>query len=433
MRRLTSLLWLTSLVFLAISNFTIGIPDAQSSADDNAATELYPIVRRANSRTPVDCSTIRGANYCYAEFGGHSGMWNNYSPAITERDLNYAQKLGINQIRCFITYQAYQNDPNQFRENLLHLVRAADERGIGVMPVVGYGRQMQREGAPEVEQWAKFLVDTLGKEPGLAFWDVYNEPDYPPTPAMVERRVAFARHMAGIFRKLDGQTPVTIGFAFAKTMAKYTDDVDVLVFHNYLETREAIRADIELARKVSIAARKQVIDDEMGCVARANPYDITIKEHMDANIGFYIWELMIVHDPETERGWGNIHGIFYPDGTVRDPSIALAVMGIFRNRGENLVLENPDREGKLTRVIQDAHRWLGDPNSTWESGLDIAEVAANLLESAQIAPMRELPLRQVELLRQGQEDHEALKAILEKDIVLLQPYVQPQRPNRTPF
>jgi hypothetical protein len=86
-----------------------------SAAGEDPPTMPFPIVRRANSRTPVDSSTIRGANYCYAEYGGHSGMWNNYSPAITERDLNYAQRLGINQIRCFITLQAYQNDPDRFR------------------------------------------------------------------------------------------------------------------------------------------------------------------------------------------------------------------------------------------------------------------------------------------------------------------------------
>jgi hypothetical protein len=206
-------------------------------------------------------------------------------------------------------------------------------------------------------------------------------------------------------------------------MAKYVDDVDVLVFHNYLETRGAIRADIELAKKAAAAAHKQVIDDEMGCVGRANPYDITIQEHMNANIGFYIWELMIVQD-STGRGWGNIHGIFYPDGTVRDPSIPLAVMGIFRNRGPNVVLEQPDREGRVTRVIGDAQKWLGDPNSDWDSGLDIAEVAANLLESAQIVPMRELPTRQVELLRREQEDRQVLKALLEKEVAVLQPYAQ---------
>ena len=227
---------------------TILAAGAAPAAGETPAAVLFPIVRRANSRTPADTSTIRGANYCFAEYGGHPGMWNHYSPAIAERDLNYAQRLGINQIRCFITYQAYHDTPSQYRQNLLHLVRAADQRGIGVMPVVGYNREMLQEGYPGAEEWARFLVDALGKEPGLAFWDVSNEPDYPPG-SRVEGRVAFARHMAGVFRKLDGQTPITIGFAFESTMEKYVDDVDVLVFHDYLPTRAAVRADIQAQRK----------------------------------------------------------------------------------------------------------------------------------------------------------------------------------------
>jgi hypothetical protein len=404
-------------------------PGASASSGNRPATLLalttnapaYPLPRRADSRTPTDTSTIRGANYCYAEYGGHPGMWNNYSPAITERDLTYAERLGINQIRCFITYQAYTNNPEQFRQNLLHLVRAADQRGIGVMPVVGYTRQMMtNDGNPGAEEWAKFLVDTLGKEPGLAFWDVCNEPDYPSTPTnVVASRVAFARHMAGVFRLLDGHTPVTIGFAYERTMEQCADDVDVLVFHDYQQTREAVRMDIEKARLAGARAHKQVMDDEMGCVCRANPYDMTIQEHMDAHMGFYLWELMIVWDGT--RGWGNVHGIFYPDGTIRDPSIPMAVMGIFRNRGPDVVLEQPDREGRVTRTVADARNWLANPDADLNAGLDIAEVAANLLESAQLVPLHELPTRQVELLRRGPEDRPALKTLLETDIAALQP------------
>jgi hypothetical protein len=403
---------------------------ASASSGNHPATLLaltsnapaYPLPHRAGSRRPLDTSTIRGANYCYAEYGGHGGMWNNYSPAITERDLTYAQRLGINQIRCFITYQAYTNNPEQFRKNLLHLVRAADQRGIGVMPVVGYTRQMMTNGSyPGPEEWAKFLVDTLGKEPGLAFWDVCNEPDYPSTPTnVVASRVAFARHMAGVFRRLDGQTPVTIGFAYEHVMEQCAEDVDVLVFHDYQQTREAVRMDIEKARLAGIKTHKQVMDDEMGCVCRANPYDLTIREHMDARMGFYLWELMIVSD--STRGWGNVHGIFYPDGTIRDPSIPMAVMGIFRNHGSDVVLERPNREGQVTRTINDARKWLASANGDWHAGLDIAEVAANLLESAQLVPLHELPTRQVEMLRRGQEDRPVLKTLLEKDILALQPY-----------
>jgi len=162
------------------------------------------------------------------------------------------------------------------------------------------------------------------------------------------------------------------------------------------------------------------MDDEMGCVCRANPYDMTINEHLNAHMGFYLWELMIVWDGT--RGWGNVHGIFYPDGTIRDPSIPMAVMGIFRNHGPEVVLERPNREGRVTRTIGDARNWLASANGDWQAGLDIAEVTANLLESAQLVPLHDLPTGKVERLRRGPEDGATLRTLLEKDIVTLQPY-----------
>jgi hypothetical protein len=102
----------------------------------------------------------------------------------------------------------------------------------------------------------------------------------------------------------------------------------------------------------------------------------------------------------------------------------MAVMGIFRNHGGDVVLERPNREGRMTRVITDARSWLANPNADWRTGLDTAEVAANILESAQLVPLHELPTRQVEVMRRGQEDRTTLKALLERDIAALQPYAQ---------
>jgi hypothetical protein len=61
-------------------------------------------------------------------------------------------------------------------------------------------------------------------------------------------------------------------------------------------------------------------------------------------MGWYLWELTITHE------WGDVHGVFYPDGTVRDPSIAAAILGFFRNRGPNVVLEDLDRERWVARA-----------------------------------------------------------------------------------
>jgi hypothetical protein len=46
--------------------------------------------------------------------------------------------------------------------------------------------------------------------------------------------------------------------------------------------------------------------------------------------------------------WGTVRGVFYPDGTVRDPSIPAALLGFFRNRGKGVVEEVPDRENHLS-------------------------------------------------------------------------------------
>jgi hypothetical protein len=368
---------------------------------------------------PRDLSKVRGANYRAAGAKDTTDYWRHYSPAETERDLDYARRLYLNQIRVFLSYEAWTADKLVFRRNLAHLMRAAHQRGLGVMPVVGTTEQMIMDDSarPLAREWTADLVGAIGKEPGLVFWDASNEPDWPPTPeARVRRRFELARYIAGILHDLDKSTPVTIGCAFVPSMEELADAVDVLSFHDYMQNRAVICANIERAKAFAAKVGKPVFNTEIGCVGRANPYDVTLQEHMNAGVGWYIWELMI-----TAR-WGTVHGVFYPDGSVRDPSIPAAMLGFFRNRGETVVLEDPDREQWVTKAVANARKWLAAQNATWQDGLDAAETAANLLEAAQLIAMREPPTRTVDLLRRGQPDLPALRAVLERYVAILEPY-----------
>src|SRR5512140_501906 len=76
----------------------------------------------------LDCSAIRGANYCAAG-GHHLEHWLNYDPKETERDLDYARRVNLNQIRVFLSHSAYLKNPEAFRRNLIHLARACQARG----------------------------------------------------------------------------------------------------------------------------------------------------------------------------------------------------------------------------------------------------------------------------------------------------------------
>jgi hypothetical protein len=377
----------------------------------------------AQRRVPKDLSGTRGFNYMPAETNGGADFWLKYNPAVTQRDLDYAKRLQLNQVRVFIPYAAWETNKEALRKNLVDFVRAAHERGIGVMPTMQYKRGEWKDKAawPNAREFVAGLVAAIGKEPGLEIWDVENEPEccfLPPTPDN-RLRMEHAMYMAKVFRELDPVTPVTIGATFADNMIEMGGAVDVLSFHDYSPTRARIRANIAKAKEYAAKTGKPLINSEIGCIARANPYDVTLQEHMQAHVGWYIWELMIT------GYWGTVHGVFYPDGTVRDPAIVAALFGFFRNRGENVVEDVPDRENHLTEAVTNNRAWLADPNADWKTGLDLAEVSANLLEAAQLAPMHNLPSRQVVLLRSGQPNMPVLRSTLERFTSLLEPYQLP--------
>ena len=181
--------------------------------------------------------------------------------------------------------------------------------------------------------------------------------------------------------------------------------------------REEIRDTINRAKEFAAKVKKPLINGEIGCIARANPYDITLQEHMNAKVGWYIWELMIVRE-----GWGTVHGVFYEDGSVRDPSIAAAIMGFFRKRTQDILPADPDKEGWVTKVIDESNKWLKDPAGTWKDGLDLAETSAHLLEAGELTAMIIPPTWEVEMMRKGEVNLEALKELIIKFKDQLEPF-----------
>jgi hypothetical protein len=378
---------------------------------------------------PNDLSNIRGFNYTPANVAPprhHVDTWIKYDKAVIEFDLDLAKRLNLNQVRVFVPYQVYIEDKAGLTEKLRHFVRESYKRGIGVMPVVGSGGWIKDTTLrPQAEEWVKYLVSAISKEPGLIMWDAMNEPDWPKFPKeLVTTKYDNAIFMAKTFHKFDKKTPVTIGWAFVEGMITSADYVDILQFHDYMETAGQIRDTINRAKQFADKVGKPFFNGEIGCMGRANPYDITLKEHMDAKVGWYIWELMIVR-----KGWGDVHGVFYEDGTVRDPSIAAAIMGFFRNRESNILPYFPDKEGWVTKMVNKTYTWLGKPDGSWDEGLYLAETLANLLESGELIAMYELPTREVKMLRQGKVNIPVLRATLLKYIRILEPYMKPVTQN----
>jgi len=280
---------------------------------------------------------------------------------------------------------------------------------------------------PEGERYCKDLVETLGSEAGLAMWDVMNEPlvtTWVQGPAMVVWREGkspewiaehlperdmrietiwtFARHFCEVMKGLDAEHPVTVGVSRASHLAEIGEAVDVLSFHDYRHTRAAIHAHIDEALGFSEQYGKPVFISEMGCLARANPYDMTLEVCQERGIGWYMWELMI-----GASRWRDIHGIVYPDGTVRDPSIVAAVQGFFRKRDGEIVAPNVDKEGAASFAIKRSYEWLESTSADYAEGLEILEAMANLMETGELVPMVDLPTVSVLRLERSPEEDRA--------------------------
>src|SRR5476649_765957 len=87
--------------------------------------------------TPSDLSTIRGANYRAAGAANTTDYWLHYNAAETERDLTYADRLQLNQLRVFVNCASWQTNNATFKKNLIDLARAANRHHIGLMITVG--------------------------------------------------------------------------------------------------------------------------------------------------------------------------------------------------------------------------------------------------------------------------------------------------------
>jgi len=380
-------------------------------------------------RPSSDLTNVRGFNYTTSldtSIGprGHSGLWLKYDAAQVERDLTNAQRLNLNQVRVFVAYSAWKADPELSNRNLLDFLHACQRHNIGVM--LGLIDQ-PRPVAPstdlptELKTWLEGLVKLTANEPALQFWDAANEPDNAARngPDARARALVIASSTAELLRATGTRTPITIGCVHVACMKETAAAVDVLSFHDYSSTRAEIRANITEAQAFAASVHKPVFNSEIACIGRANPYDMALEEFNRGHMGWYLWELTITHE------WGNVHGVFYPDGTVRDPSIVAAIMGFYRNRGPNVVLEDPDRERWVQRAVTGGKAWLASPTSDWTEGLKQAEIEANILEAAQLFPMREPPTRAVELLRNALPDIPALQALIRRYVAILEPYQDP--------
>ncbi|MDO4283782.1 MAG: hypothetical protein Q4C60_00470 [Eubacteriales bacterium] len=393
-----------------------------------------------------DYSHIKGFNYTASYAKNDYEFWSDYRHDVVEREMGYAQRIGFNSARLFTPHRCYVENRERFLANLRDFVQTAWAHGISSSPIVYFGREFYPDFQPDEGEAAAGLTDMLrpenyplscayfddlyeavGQEPGLIFWDVSNEPGYH-TPNFVtfhEQEPAFRRemdpvpedmeafrekqesvwrflhHVIAHMREKDPVNAIGIGntYAYEIEPSGTAPLVDILIYHDYFETRKRVRDVCDMMKALGEKYGKPVINNETGCLCRANPYDMELEILQEYGFGYYLFELMVGQDM-----WSQVHGLVYPDGTIRDPSAIAAVLGFFRNRGPSRIPTLVNREGSANRAIALATRAIAEAGSglycerqkeKTEGLLEAAEYIANLLEAGEHVPMHSLPTARI--------------------------------------
>jgi hypothetical protein len=285
---------------------------------------------------PEGLSDVRGFNYTPASAQRSWDMWLHFDAEEVDRDFGYANELRLNQTRIFLPFGAWAQDPKTFSSNLAAFMDLAYKHHIGVMLVlVPY---MARPGAADdvasddldarMRAWIKAVVGIVKDKPSMAFWDVQNEPDFqgprehPRTREDLDRRMHLARMFADTVHEVDKVHPTTVGCTFEKCMEETAAFADVLSFHDYSPTVAKIDENLSKASAFAASVHKPFFNTEMGCIGRANPYDVILHEYYKAHVGFYIWELMITHFERTKDFALSCTFIIWGDRGIQQRSIA---------------------------------------------------------------------------------------------------------------
>ncbi len=360
-----------------------------------------------------DYSFVKGVNHFFER-----------DEAALRRHLGYGRRLGVNSVRTWLSYKDYAREGEGYVDALRRYIRVCHSEGVSVMPILFNGNDidpaiLEELFLPEGEAFVQAVVEGVKDEPGLIMWDVMNEPpcnrlilDAPSQEVKdgwYAKIWAFVRHFCAYVKSLDPVNAITVGNWLAVDMESTADLVDVLSYHDYSTTLKGVTDMAELALSVGRKYGKPVINNETCCIARANPYDTVIQALDERDIPWYVFCLMI------DGYWNDVHGIFYEDGTVRDPAIAAAMVGCFRNRDLHaLVPEKPNREQQAAASLKKAAELLADGNQdgfayrhlNTEALLEVCEEMANLLEAAQLVPMQVPPTARIAAWRRQENPSE---------------------------
>lgn len=356
-----------------------------------------------------DVSGVRGVNY---EFEGKTEeRWRS--------DLAIGKRVNLNSVRIWLSFDSYVSSSETYISRIKRFFTVCQEMGYTVMPILFNGNsidasnpyQLDESFYPRGEKYVKDMVDAFAADPAFFMFDIMNEPTCnhlfwdaktaEEKASWSDKTWKFVKYFCKYVKQISPDSLITVGNTYQTDINKTAEVVDVISYHDYASTTSTYISNANSALRAAAYYKKPVMNTETGCTGRGNPYDVVFQILAEKEIPFYFYGLT------ADGYWSDIHGIFYADGTVRDPAAVAALLGFYRNRDyTTIVSSNANREQYVTNCLEKFENLLKGNSDSFnhqsisvKSLLNICDEMANLLEANQLVAMDVPPSAKVNYYR----------------------------------
>jgi hypothetical protein len=306
------------------------------------APELQPSARR-------DWTWVQGAVFVPTNCVNEAQQWDEYDPAVNDRELHYASVYGINVVRAYLHYYVYLKKRPQLLAGIEDFLRRADSYGIKVefvffddcwnqpprdllstgyrypAPLAGVhnsrwlvcpgedARARYEDNRASLKAYVQDIVNAHRADARIAFWEIYNEPDKSAETLRLEKDAA-------VWIKETGTLIPATATGKEFSGGPYSDFPS---WHEY--------------GAYDIPGDASTLCTE--CMNREGQTVPGIVAHFRGKVGYIFWEFGIGRD-NCRFAWSNnrdrprkdetqtpFHGIVYPDGHPWSLDDARALLG----------------------------------------------------------------------------------------------------------
>ncbi|UTA66313.1 glycoside hydrolase family 2 TIM barrel-domain containing protein [Emticicia sp. 21SJ11W-3] len=303
-----------------------------------------------------------GANYIPATAINELEMWqaDTFDPATIDKELGWAEGLGMNIMRVFLHNIPYETDKEGFISRINQFLAIADKHHIKIMfvlfdscwndnpkagkqmePVVGKhnsgwvripGTKMLFDSRTwgSLEAYTKGIIGTFANDKRVIVWDMFNEPS---NSGYNDAVMPLLRKSFEWARAAKPSQPITAGWWTDHPMSNdfMLGNSDIITFHNYKDPKNLEDQIKELQAKY----KRPVICTEYMARKHKSTFETCLPVFEKYKVGAINWGL-VMGKSNTIYAWDEpmpqggepalwFHDIFRPDGSVYKQSEVEAI------------------------------------------------------------------------------------------------------------